>query len=193
MPKSTPTGTSGHKSETKTFTGRPRRRLPLLEDEDEDNTNRSSLDANTTDVSLFDSSNSKKRRKVEKCANDSIPLPNTFSLPKHFRRDVEVALETKQLTKETHSQFFSAVASSMLAYKRYPTAEDYRNVSVSICDKYEYMKSPVGSPYVHNIYIYNVTLITITISGCNYSIPYEPFQGIQKREKTTACETRILK
>ena len=164
--------------------------MPLLEDED--NTDRSSLDANTSDVSLFDSSNSKKRIKVEKCSNDSIPLPNPFPLPKHFHCDVEVALETKQLTKETRSQFFSAVASSMLAYKCYPTAEDYRNVSVSICDKNKYMKSPAGSPNVR-LYIYNVTIITITISGCNYSIPYEPFQGFQKREKTTACETRILR
>ena len=83
-------------------------------------------------------------------------MPNTFPLPKYFCHDVKVALETKQLTKETCSQFLSAVSSSMLAYKRYPTAEDYRNVSVSIFDKYEYMKS---TPYIR--YIYNVTLITI--------------------------------
>ena len=83
------------------LTGRVRRRFPLSEDEDEDNTDGSSLDANTSDVSLFDSNNSKKRKKVEKCSNDSIPLPNPFPLPKHFRCDVEVALETKQLTRDS--------------------------------------------------------------------------------------------
>ena len=48
----TPTGPSGHKSEPKTFTGRVRRRLPLSEDEDQNNTDGSSLDANTSDVTV---------------------------------------------------------------------------------------------------------------------------------------------
>ena len=65
MPRFTPTGTSSHKSETKTFTRRVRRSLPLSKDEDKDNTDGSSLDANTSDGSLFDRRNSKKRRKVE--------------------------------------------------------------------------------------------------------------------------------
>lgn len=52
------------------------------------------------------------------------------------------------MTKETRKAFFSAVASAMLNYKRYPTANDYRNVAASILAKYEFLKSPVRDPDV---------------------------------------------
>lgn len=89
-----------------------------------------------------------KKRKVVKAPDDSVPLPNPFPLPKHYRHDVEVALSSKKLTKETRSQFLSAVASSMLTFKRYPTPDEYKNVALSICKEYEFLKSPVGTPEV---------------------------------------------
>ena len=90
----------------------------------------------------------RKRHKIEKGKDDNIPLPIPFPLPKYFRHDVQVALTKKQMTKETRSHFFSAVASAMLTYKPYPTAEDYKSVASSITEKYEFMKSPVGTPTV---------------------------------------------
>ena len=77
-----------------------------------------------------------------------MPLPTPYPIPLHFRSDVEVALNTKKMTKETKSAFFSAVAASMLAYKRYPSADDYRNVAQSVCERYSFFKSPIGEPYV---------------------------------------------
>ena len=89
-----------------------------------------------------------KRIKLNKTDDDAIPLPNPFLLPKHFRADVEVALKSGKMTKETESAFLSAVASSMLIYKRYPTKDDYILVARTIVEKYKFMASPVGTPYV---------------------------------------------
>ena len=46
------------------------------------------------------------------------------------------------------SAFLSSVASAMLVFKRYPTKEDYVNVARSIIEKYDFMSSPAGTPYV---------------------------------------------
>ena len=54
------------------------------------------------------------RKRVHKTPDDSIPLPQPFKLPKHYRKDIEIALRTQKMTKETRSAFLSAVASSML-------------------------------------------------------------------------------
>ena len=67
-----------------------------------------------------------KKRKVVK-------PPNPFPLLKPYRHDVEVALSSKKLTKETRSQFLSAVASSILTFKHYPTPDEYKNIALSIC------------------------------------------------------------
>ena len=91
-------------------------------------------------------------------------LPDPFPLPKHYRHDVELSLKTKKMTKETRSQFFSAVASSMLSFKRHPTADDYKNVARSICKEFDFLKSPVGTPDVSNI----VYIIPLLIIGSNH-------------------------
>ena len=87
-------------------------------------------------------------KSVVKTAEDSIPLPDPFILPKNFRPDVTAALQSGKMTHETDRAFLSAVASSMFSYKRYPTADDYINVARTIIAKYPFMKSPTGKPYV---------------------------------------------
>ena len=89
-----------------------------------------------------------KKRKFVKTEDDAIPLPDPFPLPKHYRADVEVALASGKMTKETTSAFLSAVAAAMLVYKRYPTREDYICVARSVVQKYSFMASPAGTPYV---------------------------------------------
>jgi hypothetical protein len=94
---------------------------------------------------VFDSK--RKRKKITKTEDDIIPLPDPFPLPKHYRADVEVALRNKTLTSETTKSFLSSVAAAMLAYKRYPTREDYVNVGRSVIQQYEFMAQPTGAPY----------------------------------------------
>ena len=50
-------------------------------------------------------------------------------LPKHFRPDVATGLESGKMTLETNKAFLSTVASSIFTYKKYPSNEDYINVS----------------------------------------------------------------
>ena len=87
-------------------------------------------------------------KSVSKTAEDSIPLPDPFILPKNFRPDVTTALQCGKMTYETDRAFLTAVASSMFTYKRYPTADDYINVARTIIAKYPFMKSHTGKPYV---------------------------------------------
>ena len=85
---------------------------------------------------------------VCKTEDDAIPLPDTFPLTKHYRADVELALKSGSMTEDTTRAFLSCVAASMFTYKRYPTADDYRNVARVIIQKYPFMKSPTGTPHV---------------------------------------------
>lgn len=89
-----------------------------------------------------------KRPKLVKTKDDAIPLPSPFPLPKHYRADVEVALANGKMTKTTTCSFLSSVASAMLVYKRYPTHDDYVEVAKTVVQKYTFMASPIGTPYV---------------------------------------------
>ena len=55
--------------------------------------------------------------------------------------------------KETTSAFYSAVASAMLVYKRYPTRDDYMLVGRAIIAKYKFLSQPIGTPYVSDIFM----------------------------------------
>ena len=90
----------------------------------------------------------KKQPKFFKTEDDHAPLPDPFPLPKHFTADVETALATGKMTRETTSSFLSSIAAAMLVHKRYPTKEDYVCVARSVLQKYTFMSSPVGTPYV---------------------------------------------
>lgn len=89
----------------------------------------------------------RKRRAMIKDADDSVPLPSPFPLPKHHSADVEVALRTKKMSTETTRRFVSSIAGTMLTYKRYPSQEDYRNVAQSVISRYPFLQSPFGSPH----------------------------------------------
>ena len=95
-----------------------------------------------------------KKRKVVKTPDDKIPLPDPYPLPKHFKSDVEADLKSCNMSTTTYRLFISDVASSMLAYKQYPTEEDRTTVARAIFNKYPFLK-PVGcgTPYVSFKYI----------------------------------------
>ncbi len=90
----------------------------------------------------------KRKNPIVKCEEDSIPLPNPFPLPKHYDADVECALRAKKMTTVARKAFIGKVASAMLCFKRYPTADDYNNVGYTITQAYPFMKSPAGPPAV---------------------------------------------
>ncbi len=52
------------------------------------------------------------------------------------------------MTISTNKAFLSTVTASMFSHKRYPSADDYTNVARTIVQKYPFMKSPTGKPYV---------------------------------------------
>ena len=88
--------------------------------------------------------------KIIKTEDDSIPLL------KHYRSEVELNLKSGKsgkMTKNSMSSFLSAVASAMQVYKRYPSKDDYISVARSVIDKYSFMSSPVGTPYVSLCYL----------------------------------------
>ena len=117
--------------------------LTLISDEEE-----STADSNSTVVLT-------KKKRIDKGSDDTVPLPKPFPLPKHYRQDIETALRNKQMTRETRSAFFTAIASSMLNYKRYPTSDDYKNVAQSIITSYEFLgcKANYGTPEVSSMYM----------------------------------------
>lgn len=105
-----------------------------------------------------------KKRKIPKNEDDSVPLPDPFPLPKHYRADVEAALNSGKMTTETRSSFLSSVASAMLTYKRYPTKEDYICVARTVTKQYPFLASPTGIPYVSISIIEGLVSIVILAS-----------------------------
>lgn len=67
--------------------------------------------------------------KATTCKGSEKPLLNPFPLPQNFRTDAELALKTGKMTRETQKAFISAIAGSMLTYKRYPTKEEFTRVA----------------------------------------------------------------
>ena len=112
-----------------------------------------------------------KRPKVIKTEDVATPLPDPFLLPKYYRSDVEIALKNGKMTKETTSSFLSAVASAMLVYKRYTTKEDYICVARTILQKYPFMSSPVGAPYVRLFHIQTTSMLHTCLDG-NLTFPH---------------------
>ena len=52
-----------------------------------------------------------KPKKIIKCEEDNIPLPNPFPLPKYYDSDVECALKAKKMTNVTRKSFVGKVVS----------------------------------------------------------------------------------
>lgn len=117
---------------------------------DQDESEAGSPSTGTDSITLITPQN---KRRIEKCPDDAVPLPNPFPLPKHYRAEVEASLNKKQLSSSERRQFVSSIAAAMLCYKRYPTSEDYQNIGSTIITAYPFMKSPAGSPAV-SAYMY---------------------------------------
>lgn len=81
---------------------RSKRRLLSLSDEESEILDSSKFEAVADDSTTSDGDSLKirKRWRLEK-SKDSISLPNPYSLPKHYRRDVEEALKRKVLKRYT--------------------------------------------------------------------------------------------
>ena len=97
-----------------------------------------------------------KKRKISKSDEDYIPLPDPFPLPKHYPYNVEIALKRGKMTVKEKRRFISEVASAMLCYKHYPTAEDNYCVARSIVGKYPFLKAADSKPYVSTLKIMNL-------------------------------------
>jgi hypothetical protein len=78
-----------------------------------------------------------KRRRIEKPKEDALIDP--FPLPKNFRPDVELALQSGQMTNETRKSFISQVAGAIYTFKKYPTTNELENVCKEIVKLYPFM------------------------------------------------------
>ncbi len=76
-----------------------------------------------------------------KSEDDMISLPNPFPLPKHYPRQLEVALQSGNLTLKQKKNFVSEIASCMLRFKRYPDRDYYLCVAQTILRKYPIFKA----------------------------------------------------
>jgi len=74
---------------------------------------------------------------------NNIPLPHPFILPNCYRPDVEEALKS-----ETTRSFLS---SAIATFTLYPEKDEYTDVVRVIIEKYPFMKSSIGKPYVSPI------------------------------------------
>ena len=83
-----------------------------------------------------------------KSEDDMISLPNPFPLPKHYPHQLEVALQSGNLTLKQKRIFVSEIASCMLHFKRYPDRDDYLCVAQTILRKYPFFKAKDGNPCV---------------------------------------------
>ena len=118
---------------------------------DSDNESEESFCVSVTKPSLEKTKESKflvKKSMISKTEDENIPLPDPFELPKNFRPDVASALKLGKMTLSTNRAFLSSIASAMFVYK---SSDDYINVARSIVNRYPFMKSPTGKPYVSSI------------------------------------------
>ena len=90
----------------------------------------------------------KKKSCFVKLPEDHTPLPDPFPLPVCYREDVERCLKSKSMMQQTKRAFFTAIASAMLTYKRYPSSKDYHCVYRSIIAKYPFLEADAGSQEV---------------------------------------------
>ena len=89
------------------------------------------------------------------------------------------------MTSETTKSFLSSVASTMLAYKRYPTREDYINVGRSVIQQYDFMAQPTGAPYVSMFLLLKIMLYNFFSLGGIIQLLMNHFKEF--RHPSTIC------
>lgn len=112
--------------------------------------------------------------------DNAIPLWDPFPLPKHYSKDVEDALQQKQMYSDVAKKFYSSIASAILAHKRYLTPSDFDSVGKTIISKYSFLSSPRGSPHVSLfklcIILYHLVLCLLVgthhIKNTSHTSPY---------------------
>ena len=80
----------------------------------------------------------------------------------------EQCLKAKSMTQQPKKFFFSAVASSMLTYKKYPSPKDFVGVYRSIVEKYPFLEANPGSQQVYIINNYNDLMLIFNIKNPLY-------------------------
>ena len=79
-------------------------------------------------------------------------LPVPFPFPANYPPIVESALLGRVVPPEAMKRFLSCIARAVYAIKCYPTSQEYESVGMQVIQKYPFMKSPAGSPYVSFVY-----------------------------------------
>lgn len=118
---------------------------------------------------IFAKLSMKKKPRFVKSPEDHTPLPDPFPLPAHYREDVERCLKSKNMTQPTKKLFFSAVASAMLSYKRYPSSTDYHCVYRTIKMKYTFPETESGDQEVY-MYLFCMVRVECTCIRVSFRI-----------------------
>ena len=77
-------------------------------------------------------------------------IPHPFPFPQNYPPSVECALMAKVVPPEAMRKFLATTARAVYAIKCYPTTSEYETLGVEIIQRYPFMKSPAGCPYVSN-------------------------------------------
>ncbi len=86
---------------------------------------------------------------VKKSKEDSTRLPDPFPLPANFRPDVHICLTNKKMTMSARAAYFSAVASAMFQFSKFPTRDDFVSVARQVLGIYPFLGSKkLGSTFV---------------------------------------------
>lgn len=101
-----------------------------------------------------------KRQKMEgdaqffRLKNDknTTSIPTPFPFPQNYTPSVECALRAKVMPPEVMKKFLAGLARAVYAIKCYPTPSEYEALGVQIIQKYPFLKSPAGCPYVSYMY-----------------------------------------
>lgn len=116
----------------------------------------SQSDGMGTDLTVSEDVAPTKRQKIEgdaqffQLTNDknTTSLPNPFPFPQNYTPRVECALRSKVMPPEVMKKFLAAIARAVYSIKCYPTASEYESLGVQIIQRYPFLKSPAGCPYV---------------------------------------------
>lgn len=121
----------------------------------------------------------KRKRKEEN------PLPDPFPFPKNYRPDVEVALHTGNMSRETKAAFLSSIAGAMFSYKMYPVGEEYTRIACQIIRQYPFLKPPNGSPtvcFINVSFLHYIYLCYSLPSNSRWSIVSRNFAVYLRKE-----------
>ena len=107
-----------------------------------------------------------EEREISEDESKSVPVKTDFVKTRRCNTSTRSVCLTKALSctyggcigkrkdDKVNNLLLSSVASAMLVHKRCPTHDDYVGVARTFLQKYSFMASPVGTPYVSNNFVY---------------------------------------